>query len=95
MSDLSKKGAAVSSLNQKGYVLTSAFLQLGENPPFTLWPLKTRMLDEMPQVYFPAERADMEGQWLDYPNTKRPKLPRQRFKGMKIVGITSDWCVDP
>lgn len=67
------------------YEITSAALQLGHKPPYTLINLAVRMNGDMPQVWIHEE-------WTDFPR-EGPRPEAEGRYGLPFVGITSDWRI--
>ena len=69
------------------YVITAAYVQCGEKPPYNCIGIPVRMLGKTPQI-------KLRGVWLDFPHDKefRPKV--DKFYSMSVAGIAADWRIE-
>lgn len=76
------------------YEITEASLQLGDAPPYRLWPLKVRMNGDMPQICiksWDSERQDQVETWYDFGKDENVNPPIKVYDGANVVGISSSW----
>lgn len=68
-------------------MLTQAFVQCGEKPPYRLFEIPVRMNDEngMPQIWH-------KGDWIDFPY-EGPRPTIEKYSGMPVVGISATWLM--
>lgn len=63
--------------------LTAAWAQCGDAPPYNCVPVPVRMNGGMPQI-------QIKGQWINFP-AEGPRPIVEKYYGMKVAGIASDW----